>query len=96
MIQRSSQGDLPVVKESELPTKASPSIDSWDDYVGFEKISNRAYAGEITPEEKFDELLDEFEFIFSDDLVDRKRLQGALERKYNKLTAFIDQEIKNI
>jgi hypothetical protein len=75
---------------------AHSSTDNLGEYKRFEEITQKMYAGKISPGQKFDELLDEFEFIFSDDLVDRKRLLAALKRKYNTLTVFIDQEMKSI
>ena len=49
----------------------------------------------ITPEQMFDELLNEFEYIFADDLIDRKRLLAALDRKCKRLEAFVLQEMSD-
>jgi len=62
------------------------------EYAGFENISQKALAEEITSDQKFDQLLDELEFRFSDDTIDRKRLLAALQRKTDALEAFISQE----
>lgn len=69
-----------------------PTLDFLFEYGGFEDITQKALAEEITLDQKFDQLLDEFEFKFTDDIIDRKRLLAALRRKADSLDAFIEQE----
>ena len=66
------------------------------EYSGFEKISQKAYHGEIDPDTKFDLVLDELEFLYTDDHVDRKRFLAALGRKHSKLKAFVAEELEQI
>ena len=55
------QGSLPVIKPDRPSEKVRSSTDNLGDYGGFENISVRAYEGEMSPEKKFDELLEELE-----------------------------------
>ena len=61
-----------------------------------DEIGEKAYQGQITPDQMFDKVLDEIEFRFTDDFVDRKRFLAALKRKCDRLEAGISREYAEI